>query len=573
MQVEAAPPGRLELLDGQKRCWERNRFCDLTLVSQEGTHLQAHRIVLAGASEPLGAMLDSHFAEGQGGPVTLDWPASVLTALLEFLYCGTAMVRLEDATAVLRLSHQYAVGCLQEPIAAVFREHLDENLALQFLAECIPLSLRELESQCEHRVAEHFEVAARCDDFLRLSPACLGRVLNSEHLNVPNEETVLQAVITWCKAEPGRSASTGLLLQSVRFPLMALRSLHEAKAQAQTLGTAGVELERETDHGVQAHRTGGLLEDAPVAKRRCLPHWWSGFGSSVSGGVVVAGGTGAGDGPGQLNEPVAVALHGALMYVFDRRNERVTEWPKSGGTGRVVVQNGTLVSGAVTARINGLAMDPHGGLLVCDFPHHRILRFQDSSLSALDVSSGQLRHPVNLTVATSGDMYIVDHGQTRVVRLRDGVAAVVAGGNGLGSAANQFKTIHIFVAESSDLYISDFANHRVQRWTPGAVEGTRVAGGNGRGSGLHQLNTPGGLFVAACGDVYIADSHNHRVVKWSAGAEAGVVVAGGHGRGRDAHQLNYPIDVKPDGAGALLIVEAKNHRVTRWGPSPRLVFS
>lgn len=472
--------------------------------------------------------------------------------------------------------HQYAIACLLEPLATVFKENLDENLALRFLAECIPLSLRELESQCERRVAECFEMTARCDDFLRLSPACLGRILNNEHLKVPNEETVLQAVMTWCKCEPGRSACSGLLFQSVRFPLMALPSLHEAHAQAQAMGAAGVELERHTDHGVKVHRT-GLLEDAPVAKRRCLQHWWSGFGSSVCGGVVVVGGEGAGDGPGQLDKPVALALHGDHIYVFDNgndmRSERVMVWPRSGGAGRVMVERGILVSGASVGRLSGLAVTCEGDVLVCDHLNSRILRFQDSNGTALDVGSGQLRRPVNLQAAISGDIYVVDDKQSRVVKLRDGVATVVAGGNGLGPATNQFKTVKIFVTESGDLYVSDFLNHRVQRWAPGASAGITVAGGNGNGPGLHQLHNPMGLFVTACGDVYIADSHNHRVMKWSVGAQVGIVVAGGLGQGSAAHQLNGPADVKLDEEDALLIVERGGCRVTRWGPSPRVFFS
>ena len=92
----------------------------------------------------------------------------------------------------------------------------------------------------------------------------------------------------------------------------------------------------------------------------------------------------------------------------------------------------------------------------------------------------------------------------------------VAGGNGLGSAANQFnETSDIFVDASGNIYVSDFHNHRIQKWAPGATTGTTVAGGNGLGSAANQFNYPEGIFVDTSGNIYIADTYNHRIQKWS----------------------------------------------------------
>ncbi|CAF4961169.1 unnamed protein product, partial [Rotaria socialis] len=45
------------------------------------------------------------------------------------------------------------------------------------------------------------------------------------------------------------------------------------------------------------------------------------------------------------------------------------------------------------------------------------------------------------------------------------------------------------------LYVSDVGKHEVRRYQLGEKNGTLVAGGNGEGNGLNQLNTPGYLFV------------------------------------------------------------------------------
>ncbi|CAF4756199.1 unnamed protein product, partial [Rotaria socialis] len=81
------------------------------------------------------------------------------------------------------------------------------------------------------------------------------------------------------------------------------------------------------------------------------------------------------------------------------------------------------------------------------------------------------------------------------------------------------------------LYVSDVEKHEVRRYQLGEKNGTPVAGGNGQGDGLNQLNVPTFLFVDRQQNVYVSDNNNHRVMKWNKGAKEGIVVAGGEGEG------------------------------------------
>ena len=64
-----------------------------------------------------------------------------------------------------------------------------------------------------------------------------------------------------------------------------------------------------------------------------------------------------------------------------------------------------------------------------------------------------------------------------------------------------------------DIYIPDTINNRVQSWAPGASSGVTVAGGNGVGSAANQLNFPTGVALDTVGNIYIADPNNSRVQK------------------------------------------------------------
>ena len=108
---------------------------------------------------------------------------------------------------------------------------------------------------------------------------------------------------------------------------------------------------------------------------------------------------------------------------------------------------------------------------------------------------------------------------------------------------------------SGNLFVADFTNNRVQKWVPGAFIGTTVVGGNGAGSGLNQLNGPKGVAVDQLGNLYVADYGNNRVLMFTpssmsgavlgqtSSTASGTVVAGGNGQGNGLNQVNQPTAV------------------------------
>jgi len=97
--------------------------------------------------------------------------------------------------------------------------------------------------------------------------------------------------------------------------------------------------------------------------------------------------------------------------------------------------------------------------------------------------------------------------------------------------------------------------------------GITIAGGNKKGNHLDQLASPRGIYVDDDDHqtIYIADYENHRIVKWKHNAIKGEVVAGGNGQGKYINQLDRPTDVIVDKKNdSLIICDRGNNRVVRW---------
>ena len=60
--------------------------------------------------------------------------------------------------------------------------------------------------------------------------------------------------------------------------------------------------------------------------------------------------------------------------------------------------------------------------------------------------------------------------------------------------------------------------------------------------------------------LYVADVYSHHVVQWREGAEAGEVVAGGNGQGGRLDQLNSPLAIAVKRDGAVLVADSGNNR-------------
>lgn len=164
-------------------------------------------------------------------------------------------------------------------------------------------------------------------------------------------------------------------------------------------------------------------------------------------------------------------------------------------------------------------------------------------------------------------------------------------------------------ADDQTIVIADHDNNRIIQWRIGDMVGEVVAGGNGPGNRLDQLDGPTDVLIDKKTDSFIiSDSKNRRIIQWSRSNEMkqakilinnidcfglaidnqrniyvsdvkqneikqynlegdmknGIVVAGGNGEGSDLNQFEFPTYIFVDKNQNIYISDWSNHRVVKW---------
>ncbi|CAF3083729.1 unnamed protein product [Rotaria sp. Silwood2] len=254
------------------------------------------------------------------------------------------------------------------------------------------------------------------------------------------------------------------------------------------------------------------------------------------------------------------------MIIADRYNHRIIQWKVGDKNGLVLVGRNGQGNGLnqLDRPVDMLIDKEADNLIICDVGNQRVVRWSRHS----DTIQGKILIDNIACFGCAMDdqryLYVSDYKKHEVRRYQigDKNGTVVAGGNGQGSDLNQLNyPTYLFVDHQQAIYVSDTDNHRVMKWNKDTKEGIVIAGGQGEGNAQTQLYRPYKLIVDTLGTIYVVDHMNHRVMRWSQGAKQGTMVVGGNGQGARANQLNAPVGLSFDRQGNLYITNYGNDRV------------
>ncbi len=350
-----------------------------------------------------------------------------------------------------------------------------------------------------------------------------------------------------------------------------------------------------------------------------------------------------GNGPSDetLCRPQGVALDGAGdLYIGDNGNNRILEYngPLSTATraDRVFGQKGSFFSGAANnggisanslSAPAGLAVDKSGHLYAADLNNSRVLIYTDplgtngttanvvfgqggslatGGCNLFGLNADSLCGPSDVKIDSSGDVYIADFGNNRILEYRTPVgtnptASVVFGQ--AGSVTLQACNMSVSPSKSTlcgpsglgidssgNLYVADQMNNRVLRYMPPFPALPAAQLELGQPNFAHNLsdtvnpavmNQPAGVAIdesVVPNHLYVADESNNRILGYASvpsflsGAPANIVIGQSDLYSNSCNQngpvgpttLCGPQGISVDSAGNLVVPDTQNNRVLEF---------
>ena len=319
------------------------------------------------------------------------------------------------------------------------------------------------------------------------------------------------------------------------------------------------------------------------------------------------GGDGGPAASAMLNTPAGLAVDSkGNVYIADSLNNRIRIVSPSGtistfaGNGTIGYINSVGDGGqAAFAQLqlpSGVAVDSSGNVYIADTGDNLVRLVNANGIistfagigypgfggDAAAATAASLNHPEDVTVDSSGNVYIADTLDAAIRKVTtDGNINTVAGNSssigysgdgGVATSAGLIEPFAVAVDSSGQIYIAESADGRIRRVdTKGNIStiagnGTLGFSGDGSTATNAELRLPSGVALDSSGNVYIADTGNARVRKLAGGnlstvAGNGNISYAGDGGPATQSELSAPQAVAVDTAGNLYIADTNNNVV------------
>lgn len=254
------------------------------------------------------------------------------------------------------------------------------------------------------------------------------------------------------------------------------------------------------------------------------------------------------------------------MFVNDAYNNRLQK--KNLSSGIVSTQIGNDFNKNELKRPSGIAVDTDNSIYVSDNGNNRIQKYKNNgsgieeTVFPLVSYTNFLSQPNDIYIDSLNNLYVADSGNNRILKinLQYSTGSNVAGGNGRGNLLNQLNYPQFFaLSKSGNLFISDNNNdtNRIVRWNVNSLQGTKIIDGKMLGVSFIQ---PSAVYLDKNENLYFGA--NYAIYKLPFNSQVPILVAGNNSNGSGNSNINYPTGILVDDEENIFFLD--NNQVKKW---------
>ncbi|XP_060783966.1 kelch-like protein 4 isoform X3 [Neoarius graeffei] len=200
---------------------QHKQLCDVLLIA--GDHkIPAHRLVLSAVSDYFAAMFTNNVREAKQDEIKMEGvDPEALRSLVHFAYTGVLELKEDTIESLLATACLLQLSQVIEVCCNFLMKQLHPSNCLGIRSFADAQGCMDLLNVAHNYTMEHFLEVIQNQEFLLLPTTEIVKLLSSDDINVPDEETIFQALMMWVRYDvQHRQQDLGLLLANIRLPLL-----------------------------------------------------------------------------------------------------------------------------------------------------------------------------------------------------------------------------------------------------------------------------------------------------------------------------------------------------------------
>ena len=203
---------------------KNEQFCDVTIRVEEKT-FKAHKNVLAAASEYFFKMFTIDMKEKTSEEIFIESvTAKAMDEILNCIYTGQFSISNKSITEILHAASLMQLTSLLDAVVDAMKTSLTVRNCCLYLKLALLYSFQEVADKVNLFFLKRFRQVARTDDFLQYDVDKIEKILESDDLEIRDEEMVFNFIVTWVNKDlEHREQHFTRLFQHVRLQFISIR--------------------------------------------------------------------------------------------------------------------------------------------------------------------------------------------------------------------------------------------------------------------------------------------------------------------------------------------------------------